>query len=71
MILTKRELYRINQLLEQNGLSNTAFSGHIFISNKNTVDIFKPRMEFAKAIGAKIINTKAGPISEIKSIYEN
>lgn len=62
---------RINQLLEQNGLSNTAFSGHIFISNKNAVDVFKPRMEFTKAIGAKIINTKAGPISEIKSFYKN
>jgi len=62
---------RVNQLLEQNGLSNTAFSGHIFISNKNAVDVFKPRMEFTKAIGAKIINTKAGPISEIKSFYKN
>ena len=62
---------RINQLLEQNGLSNTAFSGHIFITNKNAVDVFKPRMEFTKAIGAKIINTKAGSISEIKSFYKN
>lgn len=71
MILTKRGANRINQLLGQNGLSNTAFSGHILISNINAVDIFKPRMEFTKAIGAKIINTKAGPISEIKSFYKN
>lgn len=62
---------RIIQHLRDAGLRNTAFSGHIFLSDHDAVERFEPRMDFAKAIGASIINTKAGPVGQKDQFYRN
>lgn len=62
---------RINQYLKNLGLKTTAFSGHIFLSDSNATTKFRPRMDFAKYIGASIINTKAGPPRLKAQLYRN
>jgi sugar phosphate isomerase/epimerase len=62
---------RITQYLNDLDLKNTAFSGHIFLSDLDAVEKFKPRMDFTKLIGASIINTKAGQPEQKKQFYKN
>lgn len=62
---------KIVQYLKNIGLKNNAFSGHIFISDHDAVERFKLRMDFAKAIGTSIINTKAGSVEQKDQFYRN
>ena len=45
--------------LHASGLGCHAFSSHINLGRDDAVDVFKGRMDFAAALGAKIINTNA------------
>ena len=45
--------------LRASGLGCHAFSSHIDLGREDAVDVFKGRMDFAAALGAKIINTNA------------
>lgn len=47
------------QKLAERGLSCHAMSAHIDLGLPEAVDLFKPRMEFARSLGARIINTNA------------
>jgi len=57
--------------MEKFGLSSVALSGHVDLSEAGIVPLFKSRMEFAKNIGAKIINTNSGPKKKLPTFYEN
>ncbi len=69
--LTEKKVNRVYYLLKRNGLKTIAFSAHLSLSQKDAVSKFKPRMDFAKAIGASIINTNAGPVSQLTSFLQN
>ena len=45
--------------LQASGLGCYAFSSHIDLGREDAVDVFKGRMDFAAALGAKVINTNA------------
>jgi len=69
--LTEKEANRVYSLLDRNGLKTIAFSAHLPLSQKDAVSKFKPRMDFAKAIGASIVNTNAGSVSQLTSFLHN
>lgn len=69
--LNPRGAARVSRLLKDHGLSSAAFSGHLFLNKPNAVEAFLPRMEFARGIGARIINTKAGSPNYIDVFYRN
>ncbi len=48
-------------LLSDTGLSCLAFSAHMDLTTKGSVDAFRRRMGFAKRVGADIIISNAGP----------
>jgi sugar phosphate isomerase/epimerase len=47
--------------LASRGLSCVSLSAHMDLSQPDSVDRFRHRLEFAKAIGARIVNSIAGP----------
>ena len=61
----------IQGLLSDTGLSCFAFSAHMDLAAKGTVDILKKRMVFAKTVGAKIIVTNAAPRPQEKEFIQN
>lgn len=68
---TPKEAARVKTLMNQNGLKSTAFSAHLFLNRPDAVELFLPRMDFAKEIGASIINTKAGAPSGLEQFFRN
>lgn len=69
--LTLQEAAKVKIIMNQNGLRSTAFSAHLFLNRPDAVELFLPRMDFAKEIGASIINTKAGAPSELNQFLRN
>lgn len=69
--LTSKEALKVKRIMNQNGLKNTAFSAHLFLNRPDAVELFLPRMDFAKEIGALIINTKAGAPSGLDQFFRN
>ncbi|MGE5604357.1 MAG: sugar phosphate isomerase/epimerase family protein [Bacteroidota bacterium] len=69
--LTSKEALKVKTIMNQNGLKNTAFSAHLFLNRPDAVELFLPRMDFAKEIGASIINTKAGAPSGLDQFLRN
>ncbi len=69
--LTPKEALKVKTIMKQNGLKNTAFSAHLFLNRPDAVELFLPRMDFAKEIGASIINTKAGAPSGLEQFLRN
>lgn len=61
----------ILSILDTYGLTCLSFASHIDLSQDNAVDIFKGRMDFAKAIGATYIISNAGPEQRKKKFMEN
>jgi sugar phosphate isomerase/epimerase len=53
------EARRWSDLLRERGLACHALSAHIDLGLDDAVDTFRPRMDFARAIGARLINTNA------------
>ncbi len=57
--------------LREHGLSCHAFSSHIDLGRPDALKVFLGRMDFARAIGARVINTNAAHRSNEKRFYEN
>jgi sugar phosphate isomerase/epimerase len=53
------------------GLSCASLSAHMDLSRPDSVDRFYRRLEFAHAIGARIVNTIAGPITGLEGFRAN
>ena len=61
----------INRLLSDLGLSSIALSAHINLTTENAVDEIKRRIDFAKRLGVKIVNTKVGAKSGRSQFEKN
>jgi len=61
----------VKDIMSQYNLVSISFSGHVDLTDEDVVPIFKKRMDFAKKIGAKIINTNAGPREKLTIFYRN
>ena len=59
------------QLLAESHLQCTSFSSHVDLTAEGIVDIFKKRMDFAKAVGASTIVTNAAPIEKADVFFRN
>ena len=57
--------------LEASGLGCYAFSSHIDLGREDAVDVFKGRMDFAAALGAKVINTNAAARAWSERFFRN
>ncbi len=61
----------INRLLSDLGLSSIALSAHIDLTTEDAVDELKKRIDFAKRLGVKIVNTKVGAKSGRRQFEKN
>lgn len=68
---TTERAREVKTMMNLNGLKSTAFSAHLYLNRPDAVELFLPRMDFAKAIGASIINTKAGAPSGLNQFLRN
>lgn len=59
------------QQMTSRGLACVSLSGHMDLSQPDSVDRFARRLEFAHAIGAKIVNTIAGPTEGLAGFQAN
>lgn len=57
--------------LKKAGLKCTSFSSHVDLTAEGIVEIFKKRMDFAKAVGAATIVTNAAPVAKADLFYKN
>lgn len=57
--------------LRARGLSCVSLSAHMDLTQPDSVDRFRRRLEFAAAIGARIVNTIAGPVSGAEGFRAN
>ena len=57
--------------LKASGLGCFAFSSHIDLGREDAVEVFRGRMDFAAALGAKVINTNAAARRLGESFYRN
>ncbi|MBI2002588.1 MAG: sugar phosphate isomerase/epimerase [candidate division NC10 bacterium] len=58
-------------LMAARGLSCVSLSAHMDLSRPDSVDRFHRRLEFARAIGAGIVNTIAGPTAALAGFRAN
>ena len=61
----------LKDVMSEYDLLSISFSGHVDLTDEDILPVFKKRMDFAKKIGAKIINTNAGPREELAIFYRN
>lgn len=59
------------RLLQERQLSCNAMSAHIDLGVSDAVDLFRPRMDFARRLGARIINTNASLASREAQFRRN
>lgn len=57
--------------LKQSGLQCFAFSSHIDLGKSDSDTVFARRMDFARALGAKIINTNAASRTNADGFFRN
>jgi len=57
--------------LREAGLACHAFSSHIDLGRTDALDVFRGRMDFARAIGARVINTNAAARSNERRFFSN
>jgi sugar phosphate isomerase/epimerase len=57
--------------LKEAGLACHAFSSHIDLGRPDALEVFRGRMNFARAIGARVINTNAAARSNEKRFFTN
>lgn len=57
--------------LKEYGIGCFAFSSHIDLGRDDAVEVFLGRMDFARRIGARVINTNASARATEKRFYEN
>lgn len=68
---SEKNALKIRGMLADFGLSTVAFSGHMDLGSPHSVVAFKRRLEFAKAVGAKITNTNACKLSDRNLFFKN
>jgi sugar phosphate isomerase/epimerase len=66
----KRAAWLTGQMASR-GLSCLSLSAHMDLTRPDSVDRFRRRLEFAHAIGARIVNTIAGPTSGLQGFRCN
>ena len=64
-------LAEVKSKLKKLKLKIVAFSGHVDLTVEEGLRRFFKKMEFAKGLGAKIINTNAGPLSRLQQFKDN
>lgn len=62
---------KIKQLLAQAGLKTYALAGHVDLTDESDLNDFLKKVEFAAAIGAKIVNTNSGPLERLHVFRSN
>ena len=62
---------QINRWLDDSGVGCYAFSAHMSLGRPDSVDIFRRRMDFARTLGARIINTTAAAKADEKAFFAN
>jgi sugar phosphate isomerase/epimerase len=61
----------LREQLRARGLACLSLSAHMDLSRPDSVDRFRRRLEFAHAIGARIVNTIAGPTEGLEGFQAN
>jgi len=57
--------------LQDSGIGCYAFSSHIDLGREDAVEVFRGRMDFARKIGARVINTNASARKTSERFYQN
>lgn len=58
-------------MLSDFGLSTVALAGHMDLGKLDSVTPFKKRMEFAKAVGTRVVHTNACRLSDQNHFFKN
>ncbi|HSD51049.1 MAG TPA: sugar phosphate isomerase/epimerase, partial [Candidatus Methylomirabilis sp.] len=61
----------LREQMRARGLSCISLSAHMDLTQRDSVDRFRRRLEFAGAIGARIVNTIAGPAGGLEGFRGN
>lgn len=61
----------INRWLADSGVGCYAFSAHMSLGRPDSVDIFRHRMDFARTVGARIINTVVAQKADEATFFAN
>ncbi len=61
----------LRERMRARGLSCISLSAHMDLTQPDSVNRFRRRLEFARAIGAGIVNTIAGPTSGLEGLRAN
>lgn len=62
---------RLREELRARGLACVSLSAHMDLSQPDSAERFRRRLEFAAAIGARIVNTIAGPAGGLEGFRRN
>jgi sugar phosphate isomerase/epimerase len=57
-----KDVEALKELLKQNGLTAVSISGHCDLPSAEGARLFKARLELARQLGIKVVNTAAGKI---------
>jgi sugar phosphate isomerase/epimerase len=57
--------------LKESGLQCYAFSAHLDLGKSDSDTVFARRMDFARALGAKVINTNAANLANAEGFFRN
>ena len=68
---SEKNAQRIRGMLSDFGLSTVALAGHMDLGKLDSVTPFKKRMEFAKAVGTRIVHTNACRLSDQNHFFKN
>ncbi len=68
---TPEQAQQWQRWLADSGIACHAFSSHIDLGRDDAVDVFRGRMDFARALGAEVINTNAAARRLKKSFFAN
>jgi sugar phosphate isomerase/epimerase len=60
--MNRKDIENVLGMLRQYGLKPMSLSGHSDLTDKNGLELFKKRIDFANAIGVGIVNTGPGEI---------
>ncbi|KUO67818.1 MAG: hypothetical protein APF77_12290 [Clostridia bacterium BRH_c25] len=61
---------KVKKMLSDHGLKVHALAGHLDLTVESDLRDFLKKMEFAKGIGAKIVNTNSGPLQRMKEFKD-
>ncbi len=70
-LFSEKSAQQIGLQLSDLGLKSIVLSAHIDLTTQEAVDELKRRIDFGKRLGVRIVNTKVGPRSRIKTFRRN